>query len=560
MAPTTVVSAETLRLRPLGKAEEEGHQPVPLTKEGQLLLGRGRGCDLCLADPTISRRHVSIVHREGRWYVIDLGGRLGTNLNGIRLGPEQPTMVAPGDYMRVGPYSFRFDLGSPDGSTITSTMRSVSPGTIVERVPQRDLGAMAQRRLDLLIEGAAAIHRATAEAGLARALVELLLEGTGYPRAAILRALGGTDRVEVIASGDHSGVGGDGDGDFVFSQSLLREASAGGVARISQQAAARGQSIERLGITAALCAAVMVDDNVVGYLYLDSRGAEAPGDADAAGFCQAVSKLAGLALANLMRAELEKRQLRLEEDLRGARQAQAFLGPRADGEVGALRFAGKTEPGRVVAGDLFDIFAVDERLVAVCFGDVTGQGMPAAIQMTAVASYLRAALARYREPAAATAAVNRYLTERTPEHVFASLWVGVLDAEVGTLRYVDAGHGHWCLRRQGAAPEPAGRPGGMLIGIDPDYPYEAVALELRPSDRLILISDGVIERTSPDGEQFGMARALQAMSAATSPAEDVEMLFCASADFAETGTIADDTSVASIELLAAGARPSSRPS
>jgi predicted component of type VI protein secretion system len=258
MAPTTYLAAETLRLKPVGRAEQEGHEPVTLSKQASVLLGRGRGCDICLADPTISRRHASIVQRDGRWYVVDLGGRLGTNLNGIRLEAEHPTLVAPGDYMRAGPYSFRFDLGTADGSTITSTMRAVTPGTIVERVPQRDLGAMAQRRLDLLIEGAAAIHRATAEAGLAAALVELLLEGTGYPRSAVLRALGSTEQVEVIACGDRDEGMRQGDSaGFTFSQSLLREASGGGVARISQQVPAHGQSIERLGITAALCAPIM---------------------------------------------------------------------------------------------------------------------------------------------------------------------------------------------------------------------------------------------------------------------------------------------------------------
>lgn len=560
MSPTTVNPAVILRLKPLGRAAEEGHRPVPLEREGPLLLGRARGCDLCLTDPTISRRHASIVHREGRWFVIDLGGRLGTNLNGIRLEPETPTVAAAGDYLRVGPYSFRFDLGSPDGGSITSTMRSVSPGTIVERVPADDLRAMAQRRLDLLIEGAGSIHRATDEPRLAGAMVELLLEGTGFPRAAVLRELGTDHEVEVIAARESRG--GTGSGAFTFSQSLLREAASGHVARISQQATAHGMSIERLGITSALCAPVMVDQGVVGYLYLDAREGEQPGDADAAGFCQAVSKLAGLALANLMRADLEKRQLRLEEDLRGARQAQAFLGPRSDGDVGALRYASRTEPGRVVAGDLFDIFAIDDGHVAVCFGDVTGQGMPAAIQMTAVASYLRAALARYREPAEATAAVNRYLAERTPEHVFASLWVGVMDAASGALRYVDAGHGHWCLARRGAAPEAAGRPGCLLIGIDPEYPYAAESLQMRPGDRLVLISDGVIERTSPEGQQFGMKRALEAIAGAASPAQDVECLFRACAAFAETASIADDTSVASIELAGAanpgdsGATPS----
>jgi len=536
---------EALRLEPLGSARDVKTASTVLSGNGPVVIGRGRSCEVCLPDPTVSRRHASLVHRDGQWFVIDLGGRQGTFLNGVKLEPDCPTAAAPGDFVRIGPYSFRLECGEPGGGTLARMDQMVAPGTIVERVPDRDIGTLAQRRLELLIDGAAAMHQASDEEGLGRSVVALALAGTGFSRAAVLRSMGSDDRAQIVASrevGDHP------DESFSFSRSLLREASSGHIARLSRQSAhAMGQSIERLGITSALCAPIIVD-TVVGYIYLDSREAERSAYPDAAGFCQAVSRLAGLALANLKRAELQKRQDRLEEDLKGAREAQAILCPPASGVLGGLQYAMRISPGRVVAGDLFDIFELDDHRVGVCFGDVSGQGMRAAIHMTAVVSHLRAALARHGDPAGAANDVNRYIAEHSPADVFVSLWVGLFVEDGRVLRYVDAGHGHWMTKRHDQPPTLADRPTGLLIGIDPSFQYATRSLTLQPRDRVILFSDGVCERTSAEGEQFGSSRVRESLAKSTSPAEDVRRLFESIEEFAGTGGVSDDTTVASIEL------------
>jgi serine phosphatase RsbU (regulator of sigma subunit) len=292
---------------------------------------------------------------------------------------------------------------------------------------------------------------------------------------------------------------------------------------------------------------VTLDSAVVAYIYLDAREGERPGAAEAVGFCQAISRFTGLALANIKRADLQNRQMRLEEDLRGARQAQAFLCPSGQGSIGPLRYAVETRPGRVVAGDLFDVFPIGSGRVGLCFGDVSGQGMAAGIHMTAVLASLRTALLAGPDPADATAFVNRYMTERSPEHVFVSLWVGVYDLEDGTLRYVDAGHGHWLVKRRGEQAAPAGRPGGLIVGVDAEHRYGALTLRLEPGDRVILYSDGVSERASPGGELFGTERVIAALEGSASPQEDVARLFAAGQEFAGGAAIADDTTAASVE-------------
>ena len=49
-------------------------------------------------------------------------------------------------------------------------------------------------------------------------------------------------------------------------------------------------------------------------------------------------------------------------------------------------------------------------------------------------------------------------------------------------------------------------PGGLPLGVLADGAYEEVRLYLHPGDRLLLLSDGVVEARKPTGELFGFDR------------------------------------------------------
>ncbi|MCH8315736.1 MAG: SpoIIE family protein phosphatase [Planctomycetes bacterium] len=550
---TPAPSTDQLRLEPVAGTDAPS---LSVRDQAEILVGRAQECDLCLADAVVSRRHASVARRKHEWVLTDLGSRHGTYLNGVLLRPGTPTLIASGDFVRFGPYTFRVNGGGGSGNdsrTLAAVDEHVAPGTIVERISNRELEALAQRRLELLIEGASILHQTSTETELAAAVVGLVLAGSGFRRAAVLRPTGSGDQVEVLAARD---LNMDRPADFSFSRSLLREAASGHVARLSRSTdALLGQSIQQLGILCAVCAPITLDSSVVSYIYLDSREAEQPGYDDAAGFCRAVSRIAGLALANIKRTELQRRHERLDQDLNAARQAQAFLWPSEEGVVGALKYAMRMTPGRIVAGDLFDIFPLDDHRVGLCFGDVSGQGMGAAILMTAVLSYLRAAMARLTDPAEAANAVNRYTTERSPANMFVSLWIGVFDDRDQVLHFVDAGHGHWIIKPHGEPPATAPRPQGILVGIDPDFRYVAQSLKLAPGDRFILYSDGVVEHRAPSGEDFGVDRLLSAIAESTTPSEDVSHALASLQEYLGNLVLADDTTLASMEVQPAPQRP-----
>ena len=60
-----------------------GGDDIQLTCK-ELLLGRGKDCDIQLRFSDISGRHCRLVLSNGYWYIIDLKSTNGTKINGIK--------------------------------------------------------------------------------------------------------------------------------------------------------------------------------------------------------------------------------------------------------------------------------------------------------------------------------------------------------------------------------------------------------------------------------------------------------------------------------------------
>ncbi len=83
-----------------------------------LLVGRAPECDLCLKNPTISRRHARLFAREGQLVVVDLDSRFGTFVNGQQV---RERVLRLDDRLRFGPeisYVVRADALELEGETV----------------------------------------------------------------------------------------------------------------------------------------------------------------------------------------------------------------------------------------------------------------------------------------------------------------------------------------------------------------------------------------------------------------------------------------------------------
>lgn len=565
--------------------------PVKITPDKTCVLGRSSQCDVSLADESVSRRHASIGCISGSWLITDLGSRHGTHVNSASLSANQAAPLKTGDLVGIGPWTFRVRIGHTPNSTAGHRMVSMidaapSLGTTaarerVERVQETELARINQNRLRLLMEAAAAVAGASDEQALAHAIAKSAAEGTGFPRAYILREAGAVATpdvpgdLQIVCEWPEPPVTAPGNtpvtlSALTFPRSLILAARKGEVVRLTSDAAMSTASIMSLGIQTAVCAPIVMGGggptaappSVSGYLYLDARSGSSTGgppgrhtnpQADAAAFCSALAKLYAMALGNLARAELESRQRELVRDLEAAREAQKMIMPPESAELGGVRYAMRSKSGRYVAGDLFDAVPLGDGRVAVLLGDVAGKGIPAAILMATAQTHLHVSLRSGLDAAGAVAAVNRHVCRHAVSSKFISLWLGVFDPGERTVSFVDAGHGYWLLTGAGENARPfvpgSGSGGGIPLGIDEGFEYQSQTVPLEPGQRLIVFSDGVVEQPDHENRLFGLDRAMDAVLSSRTVEQDCRDLFEAVLAYARTDDLADDTTVASVELL-----------
>lgn len=76
----------------------------PVGSQARFTIGRDPGCDLVIADLTVSRQHAGLDRGTGGWLLTDLGSTNGTRLNGWRV--REPVPVCPGDRVSFGAVTF----------------------------------------------------------------------------------------------------------------------------------------------------------------------------------------------------------------------------------------------------------------------------------------------------------------------------------------------------------------------------------------------------------------------------------------------------------------------
>jgi serine phosphatase RsbU (regulator of sigma subunit) len=126
---------------------------------------------------------------------------------------------------------------------------------------------------------------------------------------------------------------------------------------------------------------------------------------------------------------------------------------------------------------------------------VAGKGLKAAMNV----SMLMGALRRIpeRSPASILHSLNHVLTGSDS---FTTCQAALFSAD-GEVVLANAGHLPPYLNSQEVA-----LPGGLPLGVLPEVSYEEVRLYLHPGDRLLMLSDGVVEARNSSGELFGFSR------------------------------------------------------
>jgi phosphoserine phosphatase RsbU/P len=493
------------------ESSDGSRQRFQVAKE-RVTIGRARDSDIFLPDQWLSRHHAEIQEREGTFFLLDLGSKNGTLLNGERV--RQQRRLQHGDVIALGEHHLTFtaealeDDFQMEGTRIFSArdLSEIKTGPTTDAEGQR-----LQNRLLLVLDRTARdllTHCALPE--LFEKVLALLFDAVPAQRAAILLLEGGSGVPVVKASRSRQG-------QPVASvprsiaRKVIEEMTSVLIPNMLEDAAFRSQdSILRSGIRSALCAPLWFTDEgaadaVIGLVYLDSLvGTHSFSEEDLA-IVTHLAYVAGVKIENarLMEERIEKR--RLEADMQVAAEIQRSLLPDAPPDVPGYDICGINISCRTVGGDYFDYMLHDGRML-FALGDVSGKGTGAALLMTVLRSAVRGFWTE-GSPADAVGKINRTVVQNIPPNKYITFFMGHLDPDSGNVSYVNAGHNPPLLVRADGRVETLNE-GGMVLGLLEGVPYDQGHTQLGAGDMLVVYSDGVTETWDVDAndEEFGEGR------------------------------------------------------
>jgi serine phosphatase RsbU (regulator of sigma subunit) len=214
---------------------------------------------------------------------------------------------------------------------------------------------------------------------------------------------------------------------------------------------------------------------------------------------------------NQMAADLERHQAlvveqeRLRGELELSRQIQTEMLPRGPLRSTRAEIAGVSVPAREVGGDFFNYFDLSDGRLALLVGDVSGKGVSAALLMANAQATLRARLPLENDLATLADAFDRELDRNTPRSVYLTLFMGILENDGRTLRYVNAGHNPQFVIASGGRIQPLAST-GLPIALFAGHGYSEASVPLEHGDLLFFYTDGLVEAENAAGEMFGAER------------------------------------------------------
>lgn len=208
---------------------------------------------------------------------------------------------------------------------------------------------------------------------------------------------------------------------------------------------------------------------------------------------------------------ISEEEQRSVAEIAAARSVQALLIPTHLPSNRNFMLESAYLPVNGVGGDFFQVLPLKDDSLLIVVGDVSGKGLQAAMNSSTLVGALRNELSH--DPATVLEHLNRVLIGAVPSEGAvpdldcAPCFATCLCARIypdGTTAIANAGHlGPY---RDGREVELTP---SLPLGVIAETHYEQTTLQLNRGDRLVFISDGVVEATNAHGELFGFERTQQ---------------------------------------------------
>jgi serine phosphatase RsbU (regulator of sigma subunit) len=337
---------------------------------------------------------------------------------------------------------------------------------------------------------------------------------------------------------------------FQISRGVVEEVARSGVAILTNDAQldarfSQRQSVMSLGLRSILCAPLKFKDRMLGVIYVDNRfqaGIFTKTDLE---LLSAIASSAAIAIENARLYQVAIEKGRMERELQMAFQVQSSLIPKGTPHFPDWEFAAFWQPAREVAGDYYDFIQKENQKLGLVIADVTDKGMPAALFMALTRSIVRASFNQSNSPARAITMANRLICADSTSDMPVTLFLCQFAPERQEIIYVNAGHNpplHFQAKQNEFFEM---KRTGMALGVESQVKYSQSIQNVSPGDFIVFYTDGVIDATTRENEEFGQERFLRVLyDHSSDPAEKIILAIKESiGDFTGSNTPYDDITI-----------------
>ena len=251
---------------------------------------------------------------------------------------------------------------------------------------------------------------------------------------------------------------------------------------------------------------------------------------------------------------------RMKRDLNAAAQIQQTLLPYDLPAMDTIEIAWKFHPCDELAGDFLNIFKLNENELGIYVMDVMGHGVPAALLSFSISRnlsplagsdsiVLKSGEQAPVSPVDVLTRLNTVYPFQASNNRFFTLLYGILDRRDGQFRYALAGHpGPLIISSDQSIQDLSGN--SFPVGIVEDAGFSESTIKLNPGDRMYLYSDGIIEETNEDEDQFEMSRLQESLKEGRSSTieKSIDQTVDAVISWHGSEHLSDDLSMIGIEM------------
>ena len=248
-------------------------------------------------------------------------------------------------------------------------------------------------------------------------------------------------------------------------------------------------------------------------------------------------------------ALLEARQKEIEAELALSVRVQESLAPRSL-LWNNIAVAACYSPARTIGGDFGVVFPHGDEFLSLLVCDVSGHGISSALMANRIYSEALHELERSPGPGVLLHRLHRFVLERLATNGFFFTLAAARFSKRGRRMAFAAGGNPPALLLSNGSVRLLESQQGILGTLPETAPSESAdEVDLKPGDRVVLYTDGLVEVFNPGGEMLGTERLTKLVrDSSTQPPPEMAQAILRGVSNWRHGPLADDVSLLVVEV------------